>query len=123
LIGGKPTAWFAKAKYGASGFAAQKQLTEMYLGYVDDKNWDVTKDHEASIIALGSGMVEAAYRNGYDGQAANEKALSEARGRLYPQLLEEIKKNKIEKAERTAQKILSLNGTAAAINRYIAANF
>lgn len=123
LISGKPTAWFAKAKYGASEFAAQKQLTEMYLGYVDDKNWDVTKDHEASIIALGSGMVEAAYRNGYNGQAANEKALNEARSRLYPQLLEEIKKNKTERAERTAQKILSLNGTAAAINRYIAANF
>ena len=120
IIKGKPTAWFAKAKSGKSEFYATKQLAGLYLGYTQSGKWDVARNHQANVLALGSAIIDAAYENGYNGGRAHDKALAEVRVALYAQMLEELKAGKYKKVEITAQKILAMNGVAKKIEKFIA---
>ena len=116
IVKGKPTAWIAKAKSGKHGWYASKQLSELYLGYVNAKNWSVTKNHEKNILIMGNDIVRAAAANGFDPDKVQKDALQNARAELYIQFEEAMAKNQQGKALAIGERLMALEGSAKKIN-------
>lgn len=117
LIKGRPTAWFAKAKAGKHGWYASKQLTEIYLGYVNKLNWDKTRNHEKNIIILGSDLLQAAAKNEFDANKVQRDALQNARAELYMEMESALRNGKTKLAEGIAERLMALESVAWKIKK------
>lgn len=119
ILRGKPTAWFTKAKQGKHGWYASKQLTELYLGYVNDKNWKTTKNHEKNILVISGEIVRAAASNGFDPVKVQKDALQNARAELYMQFETAMKRQNFKKAELIGERLIALEASAVKIKRLL----
>ena len=119
IIKGKPAVWFAKAKQGKHGWYASKQLAELYLGYVSDTQWKLTKDHSAKIESLGSEILKAAQMNGFDRDKVHKDALQTARANIYAKLEMALAKKQYNRANTYAEQLMGLEGSAVKINKIL----
>ena len=119
IVRGKPAVWFAKAKQGKHGWYASKQLTELYLGYVSDEQWKITKDHSAKIEAIGADILRAAEINGFDRDKVHKDALQAARAHVYAKLEVALDKKKYNKANLYGEQLMGLEASAMKIKNLL----
>ena len=106
---------FAKMKKGKHGWYASKQLGELYVGYI--KNFDKLYNHRANVERIGSDIVAAAAKNGFDPDKVQRAGLAMARAELYGKLENALRKKRFEEADKWAVRLRGLEGAAYSINK------
>jgi hypothetical protein len=122
IIRGKPAILFAKAKKGKHGWYASKQLSELYLGYVNGITWNEAQNHRKEVEKIGSDILHAAALNGFDIDKVHKDALQNARAQLYMELEEAMRHNQHKKASKIGERLIALEASAMKIKQMVASS-
>ena len=125
IINGRPTPLpgipinFAKMKQGKHQWYAAKELSELYIGYTKQGNFERLQDHKTNIYRIGADIVAAAVKNGADGVKVQKQGLANARAELYKELENAMKKKKYDKANKIAVRLRALEASAYTIRKIV----